>query len=524
MKVLLLEHPRTITFDRANDIANTPLSSCLLSGYAAAALKKEGHDVEIVEGYLDGLSYEDIGKTIAGAKPDMLAIHMVYHWRRDLHLFDFLETVKREMGPYITAYGFYPTVAYGDILAHCGAIDSVIVGEPERTIVRLAGPRASGGSGPIPGLASRAPSGEITMKAPEANEDLDALPFPVRTEALLRLPEVNILGSRGCYGRCTFCYVNTFFQFGSPSTAAGRWRKRSPENIVEEMDAISSRTGSRRFYFADPNFFGPGAGGQERARRIADLVRERDVQFGLEGRVNDIHDETIGPLVEAGLRHILVGLESGRDESLRRMNKMTTVAQNERALGILRKHGVEPNVGFIMFEPDSSPVDLRTNFEFLRRNDLLKNLAVTANVLYHHQILLQGTASFQALEKEGRLVAAGDSSYEGTTCFRNREVAVLANIMRRVTNSLFSSMDRIWSGRVTEPPDAALGYEKLNRVLTGLFEQGLQSLESGKALTDEDADAVVEETVSSMDEILKSPLGLSGSALLPVEGGTGEER
>ena len=47
MNVLLLEHPRTITNDRANDIANTPLASCLLSGYAASALKEKGHGVEM---------------------------------------------------------------------------------------------------------------------------------------------------------------------------------------------------------------------------------------------------------------------------------------------------------------------------------------------------------------------------------------------------------------------------------------------------------------------------------------------
>jgi hypothetical protein len=160
-----------------------------------------------------------------------------------------------------------------------------------------------------------------------------------------------------------------------------------------------------------------------------------------------------------------------------------------------------------MFEPDSSLDDLRTNFEFLKRNDLLKNLAVTANVLYHHQILLQGTQAFRALEKEGRLVVAKDSPYEGTTCFRNREAAVLANIMRRVTNRLFSSMDRIWSGRMPEPPNGAIGYEKLNRVLVTLFEQGLHTLESGEPLTDEDASAIVGETVRSMDEILRAHLG-----------------
>ena len=40
MKILLLEHPRSINPERCNDIANTPLSSCLLTGYAAGVLKK----------------------------------------------------------------------------------------------------------------------------------------------------------------------------------------------------------------------------------------------------------------------------------------------------------------------------------------------------------------------------------------------------------------------------------------------------------------------------------------------------
>jgi hypothetical protein len=87
-------------------------------------------------------------------------------------------------------------------------------------------------------------------------------------------------------------------------------------------------------------------------------------------------------------------------------------------------------------------------------------------------------------------------------------VAVLANIMRQVTNSLFSSMDRIWSGRVPEPLNAAIGYEKLNRVLVALFEEGLHALESGHPLTDEDAFAVVRDARTSMVEIMKADLGI----------------
>ncbi len=495
MKILLLEHPRTICPERCNDIANTPLSSCMLSGHVAGMLESKGHEAEIVEGYMDRLSYDGIARIVREFKPDILGVHMVYHWQDNLELYGFLRRMK-EQGhiKYVTVYGFYPTIAFEDILENCAAIDSVIVGEPEITFAELA---ASSGVNPgFPGLALRDPSGRITCERRPLVEDLDSLPFPVRTEAAFRLPEVNIQGSRGCYGGCTFCYINPFYGQGS------RWRGRSPENIVAEIDSVIKNRGARDFYFTDPNFFGPGKMGQERARRLAVLLKPRNIRFGIEGRVNDIHDETISLLVEAGLRHILIGLESGKDSSLKRMNKMTTVAQNEEAVRILRKNGIEPNIGFIMFEPDATLEDVRVNFEFLKRNDLLKNLPITANVLYHHQIILKGTPAYKKLQQEGRLVMQNESSYEGATMFSNTQVAVLAGIMRKVTNFLFNRMAGIWSGKVEEPEDAREKYAKVNRLLISVFEENLNLLQSGQQLTGRQVDLLAEETGKKIDAIL----------------------
>lgn len=502
MKVLLLEHPRQIAQERCNDIANTPLSSCLLTGYAAAMLRREGHGVEIVEGYLDRLSYADIRGAIDAFRPDLLGVHMVYHWRADLELFGFLGQMKSEgLAPLIAAYGFYPTTAYPDILRQCAAIDAVIVGEPEIPFAELCRTSAMETEfSRIPGVAARS-NGTIVCSGKNPAWDLDSLPFPVRTEALYRLPEVNLLGSRGCYGRCSFCSINTFYGSGTP------WRRRSPENIAAEIDQVIAGRGMRDFYFTDPNFFGPGKPGQERALRIAGLLKERKIRFGIEGRVNDIHDEVIGPLVEAGLRHILIGLESGRDEALRRMNKMTTVAENERALAVLRRHGIEPNVGFIMFEPDSMLADIRTNFEFLKRNDLLKNLPVTANVLYHHQIILGGTPAYHTLKAEGRLVLEGPS-YEGTAYFRAPAVAALAAIMRDVTNFLFSAMAGIWSGTVIAPPDSRKRYGRVNGLLVQVFEESLSALESGERFDAERIAAVARAAEQAIGETLLQPAPL----------------
>jgi hypothetical protein len=495
MKVLLLEHPRSFNPERCNDIANTPLSSSLLSAYAAGMLQGAGHEVEIVEGYLDSLSYETIERKIAAAAPDLLGVHMVYHWRDDVELLGFLEKIKEKGFPgYITAYGFYPTFNFAEILGACAAVDSVIIGEPEPTFAELAD-AVSKGAEPlsVPGLVSRDGNGNIAHRRRELLKELDRLPFPVRSEALFRLPEVNLMGSRGCYGQCTFCCINPFYGHGS------LWRGRSPENILAEIDALMAERGVKDFYFTDPNFFGPGRKGQSRAMHLASLLKDRNIRFGIEARVNDIHDETIEALVDAGLRDILVGLESGRDDSLRRLNKMTTVAQNESAVKILRKHGIEPNIGFIMFEPYSSLADVRANFDFLLRNDLLGILPVTVNVLYHHQIILRGSPAFHALQKEGRLDLLPGCAYEGTARFTDLRVAELADIMRQITNFLFHRMSGIWSGKEAEPRGAQEKYSRINTILVDLFESSLRAYETDRRLTREERNALVRETQKEIE-------------------------
>ncbi len=508
MKIILLEHPRHIEACRCNDIANTPLSSCLMSGYAAAVLEAAGHKVEIIEGFLGRLDYPAIRARIEAFSPDFLGVHMVYHWREDRTLFSFLAELRRDgLAPCITAYGFYPTIAFEDVLRSAPAVDAVILGEHEITIAELARSlrrHRRPDWGRIPGLAVRDGRGTAVTTAPRPLvKDLDTLPFPRRTPELLAIGEVNILGSRGCYNQCTFCYINPFY---GPRP---RWRGRTPENIADEVRTVLEQTGIRRFYFTDPNFFGPGRAGRDRAVRIAGLLAPLEIEFGIEARVNDIREDTIGSLSDAGLRHILIGLESGRDASLLRLNKNTTVAENETALAVLRRHGIEPNVGFIMFEPDATPADLRENLAFLERNNLLDDVARTANVLYHHQIVLRGTSAFAKLEAAGRL-RPGPSPYEAEAVFTDPGVAALAEIMRRITNDLFQRMDGIWSGSTVAPPDSVGRYHAVNGILKDVFAATLAEIETGTIPRDRE-----------IEEIVRSAISRVAATLAPITPGEG---
>ncbi|WKY48703.1 radical SAM protein [Eubacteriaceae bacterium ES3] len=462
MKVLLMEHPRSFSQERDNDIANAPLSACLNTGYIGGILKSNGISVAIIDGYLEGLDFTQIENKIAQDSPTILGVHLVYHWKDNQKLYAFLSNVKEKYRiSYLCVYGYYPTFAYTEILNACPAIDACLLGEGELTFLNLAKyfPDFS-----PEGLAYRV-GNEIKTHPGQVIKDLDALPFPLRHPASYSFGEINLSGSRGCYGNCTFCYINAFYGNNSP-----KWRGRSPENIIAEIDSLMNQTDIRYFYFTDPNFIGPGQAGRKRVLKLASLLHERHIQFGIEARVNDLDDEIVKALVDAGLKDILIGLESGRNESLKRLQKYTSVRENEAAIDLLRKYGIEPSVGFIMFEPDSSLSDLKENFNFLKRNHLLDHLETSVNVLYHHMIILQGSQSYHLLNAEGRLHISDHSTYEAHTDYLNPEVAEFAAIMRELTNYIFTFLKETWMLHSKGDPDMKQKYQAINDVLTSSFE------------------------------------------------------
>jgi len=80
MNVLLLEHPRGRSANHFNDIANTPLSSCLISGYIASMLQANDIETEILDTYLGRYSFERMVEEVIDKEYDVLGIHLVYSW------------------------------------------------------------------------------------------------------------------------------------------------------------------------------------------------------------------------------------------------------------------------------------------------------------------------------------------------------------------------------------------------------------------------------------------------------------
>ena len=181
-------------------------------------------------------------------------------------------------------------------------------------------------------------------------------------------------------------------------------------------------------------------------------------------------------MVQAGLRQVFLGIESASKASLERMKKGVRLDMQAAAVKMLQAHGVEINLGFIMFEPDTALEDVRLNFQFLKDNGLLDSLSRTANVLYHREIALQGTERFKLLQAENRLQKIDPLGYEGSYCFLQEPVQFLADLMDSVCRGVLQKMDNssspIFWGRKSSA--AAL---RLNAYLVYFFEEALRKLE-----------------------------------------------
>jgi radical SAM superfamily enzyme YgiQ (UPF0313 family) len=217
-RVTLLEHPREPSWEHVNDVANTPLSSSLMTGYAAAVLEEGGHQVTVVEGNLGGLSPEQTADAVERSRPDLLCVHAVYDWSDGTLLSSLAQRILDRVGPIpVLLYGFYPTFAYEHLLPRFPGAVAAVLGEPEEGLTESAAVLADRVGSPtealarVPGLAL-SDGGAVRLTPPRPLiADLDTLPFPRRTPEMLSLREMNVAGSRGCYGSCTFCTINPFY-------------------------------------------------------------------------------------------------------------------------------------------------------------------------------------------------------------------------------------------------------------------------------------------------------------------------
>jgi hypothetical protein len=247
-----------------------------------------------------------------------------------------------------------------------GLADVCVVGEGELTAAELVS--SAGGAGPVPG-AAMAHDGEVRY-VPRPPADPNDLPRPDYTgfpwpggrlsDYLRRDFEgLPISFSRGCVNRCVFCTEQKLW---------GRFRSRSPESVVAEMEQLRDRWGVSLFYCCDSlvNF------STRWLERFCNLVIERLAEAAFSFAF--VQGARLPrPLLElmkrAGFSRLFLGAEHGSRRMLGLMGKQTDLAEMRQAAMDAVLAGLSLRIQCIVNFPGETPQDVMEQAAFFRDID-----------------------------------------------------------------------------------------------------------------------------------------------------------
>ncbi|MDO8683537.1 MAG: radical SAM protein [Armatimonadota bacterium] len=401
MKILLLNPPLD------DEKSESFISESLGIGYITAALRRDGHEVEVFDARVRRLNPKKLLGEVAAREYDAIGITATNGHAKNLIAIA-RSLRKRRSDALIIAGGYLPTLCADRLLALCPEIDILVRGEGEVVASELFRRIDQGEDWrEVPGVAYLKDGGTVSTPPPSLIEDLDSLPFPARDaldQTKSPIPAL-IAGSRGCYHRCSFCCIHSFY--GISGNRAPRFRR--PEKIVDEIESIITTRGIKEFGFVDDDFIGPGRKGQERAVRIAEEIKSRNlgIAFSMECRADEVDEDVLKLLKDAGLSRILLGIESAVPRQLDLYNKRITVEQNRRAVEIVRKTGIKMTAGFIMVDPYVTLDEASENMQFVRQMGLMDD-----GNLAHMEFLLKlklfpGVPLVEKLRADGLLREKG---------------------------------------------------------------------------------------------------------------------
>ena len=299
-------------------------------GYAKSLLEREGHDVLIVDGQLEGLTRGEIVVRVAAFQADFTVITTApsyLFWRCAPPELRVPQEAVRDLdgvGGTFVAIGPHGSTTPRTALRKLG-VDVVVLGEAEEILPRLAG-KARAEWGDIPALCYLQGGEPRVQGGPHASDvaALPALEWP--GHMILRHyhhhhrfdippwgPGAELEASRGCPYHCSFCAKENF---------RDRYRKRPLPVILAELDGLLAQ-GVEYVYFIDEIFL-PNA-------ELLEALAARHVVFGIQTRIDLWSPAMLDLLGGAGCVSVEAGVESITSEGRRLLDKQCKLSTDDLA-------------------------------------------------------------------------------------------------------------------------------------------------------------------------------------------------
>lgn len=330
--------------------------------YLGGALEDDSYKVKIVDDDFKQLGIKKISKILSKLNPTLVGVTATTSTIKNA--LEYVKLAKNLLPDSLTVIGGpHPTFTPFETLKSCPELDVVVMGEGEKTMVELAGKSLDENNGKlkeVKGITYR-DDGNIKANPPrELIKDLDSLPFPARhlvpfeSYGTTQGKSSDMITSRGCVFNCGYC---------SSSLIMGKkFRTRSPENVVDEIEQLVERYKLENIAFMDDTFMLD----KRRANAIADEIKNRglDIGFVASSRVDMVNKSLLEKLRSAGLRTLYYGVESGSQRILDLMKKGITLKQAENAVRAAKDVGVEVLTSFILGYPGETYEEMDKTIDF----------------------------------------------------------------------------------------------------------------------------------------------------------------
>jgi len=326
--------------------------------YVAAVLEKQGHRVKVYD--IPPFTRLDVPKMMKLDNPD--AIGLTCTTPQVIRVLETARDIKRVVShvPVIIG-GVHPTVLPESLLSE-EAVDHVVIGEGEITSVELF-ETLEREERPVnvKGIGYKKDYGKMVINTRrDLIQDLDEIPFPARhllpdwhfTNLKIRGFWFNrgatIMSSRGCPFSCIFC--SSHIMFGR------KVRKRSPENVVQEIEHLVEKFKIDGLWFADDTF----TLNKRWVFLFCDMLKRSgiDIRWGCQGRVDTVTKELLRAMKKVGCVQVDYGVESGSPKVLKAIKKGITPEQAKRAFKIAKEVGLRSMASFMVGNPEETLEDI----------------------------------------------------------------------------------------------------------------------------------------------------------------------
>jgi len=319
---------------------------------------------------------DEIIERLSDLKPDWvgLPVYTVDYWA----VMNLAKRLKQRLtGVKIVVGSVHATARPNDFLFADSPIDVVCIGEGEEVLYELLNRNKLGlYYENIQGIAffdgqkmQRTPSRQLTKDLshlPPPAYDMVDMEFYVKPQQMLIrrliLRGTYIYTGRGCPYQCSFCASSMLYETQGLKRIV---RYRPIEQIVDTLLMLKNTYEIDSFYILDDTFTIT----ESRVYKFCDLYESKGLKmpWACDARVNQATVEMLTKMKHAGCKQLDFGVESGSDESLKRMHKGITTEQIYKAFDLCRTVGMRSFANLMFNTPGETEEDVRLSLECIKK-------------------------------------------------------------------------------------------------------------------------------------------------------------